>query len=154
MGFFDKLKGAMNAITGNAAKVTMELGSQGAFPAGMIRVKLTVTSTGQEVNSKGVFCDLQAVEVIKLPKDAAQGLTADVNANKTTYSQEIKIAPEFKLAPNETKMFEGVVTIPATAQPSYDGPWADHGWAIRGRIEVTGNDPDSGFMPIKVGLPV
>src|SRR5262245_24096563 len=154
MGFFDKLKGAMNAITGNAAKVTMEMGNTGAFPAGMIRVKISVTSTGQEVSSKGVFVDLQAVEQIKLPKDAAANLPGEISANKTTYSQEIKIAPEFKLAPNETKLFEGVVTIPATAQPSHDGPWADHAWAIRGRIEVTGNDPDTGFMPIKVGLPV
>jgi sporulation-control protein spo0M len=152
MGFFDKLKGAMNAVTGGAAKVTLELSSTSAFPAGMIRVKLYVTSTGGEVNSKGAFVDLMAVEQIRLPKDAAPNLQADVSANKTTYQQEIKIAPEFKLAAGETKYFEGVVVIPATAQPSYDGPWADHAWAIRGRIDTFGNDPDSGYQPIKIGL--
>ena len=152
MGFFDKLKGAVNAITGGGAKVVLELGSASAYPAGLVRVKLTVTSTGGEINSKGVFVDLKAVEQIRLPKSAHASLQGDISADKVTFEQEIKIAPEFKLAPNETKMFEGVVTIPPTAQPSYDGPWADHAWAIRGRIEVTGNDPDSGFTPIKIGL--
>jgi hypothetical protein len=33
----------------------------------------------------------------------------------------------------------------------YEPCVAQHEWSIRGRIEVTGNDPDSGFMAFRVG---
>jgi hypothetical protein len=80
--------------------------------------------------------------------------TGIVGFDNTTFQQEIQIAPEFKLAPGETKDFEGVITIPLTAQPGYDGPQADHASAIRGRSDTFGNDPDGGYQPIKIGLGV
>jgi hypothetical protein len=154
MGFFDKLKGAVNAVTGGGAKITLELGATGAYPGQQLRVRVTAVSTGAEVTSKGAFVDLMAVEQIRVPKSAVQNLQQDISVNNTTFQQEIQIAPEFKLAAGETKYFEAVITIPPTAQPSYDGPQADHGWAIRGRIDTFGNDPDSGYQPIKIGIGV
>src|SRR5262249_31370019 len=98
MGFLDKLKGAVNAVTGGAAKVTMEFKPATAFPGDTVGVKITATSTGQEVKSKGIFVDLQGLEGINIKANATPGAAnADTNISKTTFSQEFKIAPDFVL---------------------------------------------------------
>ena len=151
MGFFDKIKGAVNAVTGGAAKVELELLTLNAMPGEKVKVRIKATSTGAKVESKGVFVDLHGMEQIRLKRGAAANLNEDVSVQKTTLEQEIPLAPAFVLEPNESKVFEGEVIIPMTAQPSFAGAFASHEWKLRGRIEAFGNDPDSGFMAIKVG---
>lgn len=150
MGFMDKLKGAVNAVTGNAAKVTLEFTPQVAYPGDVVQVKISAVSTGNEVKSKGVYIDLLGNEEIRLKQDSAKGRTADQHETKHS-EQELQVAPAFVLAANETKLFEGQFTIPATAQPTFQGTFTTHGWQLRARVEATGNDPDSGFKPIRVG---
>lgn len=150
MGFMDKLKGAMNAVTGNAAKVTLEFDPQVACAGDKIRVKVSATSTGGEVKSKGVFIDLRGAEEVHVKKSATNGLSNDLSVSETTFEQAFEIAPALTVGANETKLFEGVVEIPATAAASYDGKLAKHVWQIRARLEALGNDPDSGFKPLKV----
>jgi hypothetical protein len=151
MGFMDKLKGAVNAVTGNAAKVTLEFTPAVAYPGDVVQVKISATSTGNELKSKGVYIDLQGNEEIRLKQDAAKGRTQDQHETKHS-EQEFQVAPAFVLAANETKTWEGQFTLPATAQPSFQGTFSTHGWQLRARIEATGNDPDSGFKPIRIGL--
>ena len=150
MGFFDKLKSAAQAVTGGAAKVTLEYQPQVAMAGDAITVKITCTSTGSEVKSKGVFVDIRGLEVITVDKNAAANDQA-VHASKNTFEQEFQVAPALVLPPNETKLFEGSVTLPPTAQPSFRGTYAEHKWEIRGRLEAFGNDPDSGWLPLRVG---
>lgn len=152
MGLLDKLKGAVNAVTGGAAKVTIEFQPALAYPGDTVKVKITTTSTGQEVKSKGIFVDLRGVEELALKKGDANTLEGDLTLSKTTFEQEFKIAPELVLAANETKTFEGSFQIPAGVQPTFKGTWARYTWEIRGRMEAFGNDPDSGFQPFMVGL--
>ena len=151
MGFLDKLKAAANAVTGGAAKVTIEYSQNVYFAGDTVTVKVTATSTGGEVKSKGVFVDVRALEVIRLDRNAA-GTNIDVNISKTDFEQAFQIAPAFVLPPNETKQFSGSFQIPATTQPSYQGLSAEHRWEIQGRVEATGNDPDSGWQSLRVGL--
>ena len=151
MGFFDKIKSAVNAVTGNAAKVTLEFQPSGTLmPGDQVTVKVTATSTGQQVKSKGCFIDLTAIESINIkPKQA--DVPSDINVTKTAFEQAFQIAPEFVLAPNENKVFEGTFTVPPGVQPSFTGTFANFEWQMRGRIEAVGNDPDSGFKPVRVG---
>ncbi|PTL75250.1 hypothetical protein [Vitiosangium sp. GDMCC 1.1324] len=151
MGLFDKLKDVANMVTGGAARVSIEYEPQVAFPGENISVRITATSTGAQVKSGGVFTDLRAVERVNLPRGTTVGVEQPIQTSHTTFEQELRIAPAFTLAPNETKVFEGVVTLPSSAQPSFTGRYAQHEWSIRGRIEVTGNDPDSGFQAFRVG---
>jgi sporulation-control protein spo0M len=155
----DKLKAAAQAVTGGAAKVTIAYEPQVAFPGDPIRVKVAATSAGGEVKSKGVFVDLQGQEEIRVPRSAVGAQTkgsqmsfGDIHTWKNTFEQAFQIAPEFVLGANETKQFEGVVQLPAALEPSYRGVYAQHKWEIRGRIEAFGNDPDSGWQPLRVGL--
>lgn len=148
MGFFDKLKGAMNAITGGAAKVTIEIAAPCIFPGEEVPVRVTATSTGAEVKSGGCFVDVWAHESVKVHDSETK---KDLTQSKTTIEQTFQIAPAFVLGANETKVFEGIFRLPPTVLPTYTGTFAQHACSLRGRIEAFGNDPDSGFVPVRVG---
>jgi sporulation-control protein spo0M len=152
MGFLDKMRGAVAAVTGGAAKVSLEYNPATAFPGELVNVKITAISTGGEVKSKGVFVDLLGTEEINIQPNSSNDLEERVHDSNETVEQAFQIAPAFVLAANETKIFEGSFQIPGHCQPSYQGRSCGHEWQIRGRIEAFGNDPDSGFLPIRVGL--
>jgi hypothetical protein len=173
MGFFDALKGAVNAITGGGAKVTIEVRPALVMPGGQVSVKVVATSTGGEIKSGGCFVDVLGSEQVNAQNvhatpahrpgvggamasaaagQAPAGTTYNVSVSKATFEQSFQIAPAFVLAPNETKTFEGSFTLPAGVQPSFQGAYAKHAWSVRGRIEAWGNDPDSGYQPMRVGL--
>jgi SpoOM protein len=151
MGFLDKLKGAVNAVTGGGAKVTLEYDPPNVLPGDTIRVKISVTSTGGEIKSKGVFVDLVGSEHAKLPKGTVPNHNADIHASQQSFSQEFQIAPELVLGKNETKLFEGSIKVPTSIQPTFQGTYVRHEWKIQGRLEAKGNDPDSGWKDIRVG---
>lgn len=152
MGLMSKLKGALSFVTGGAAKVTIEYSPATVFPGQSVNVKITATSTGSEVKSKGVFIDLHAVERVSVRKRESADLDDDLHLTMTTTSEEQKIAEPFVLGKDETRIFEGVITMPQNIQPSFNGQYVAHDWEIRGRVEAKGNDPDSGFQPLRVGL--
>lgn len=152
MGLLDKLKGAVNAVTGGAAEVTFEY-EPGQLMAGQnIKVKVIAKSKGQEVKSKGCFIDLAGVESVSLKRTDNPDLQKDLRVSKEVFSKEFQIAPEFVLKANETLVFEGSVTIPTGLQPSFSGNFANFDYNIRGRIEAFGNDPDSGYQPVKLSV--
>ena len=61
------------------------------------------------------------------------------------------VSPAFELEGNETKVIEGSFQLPGDAKPTYNGA-VSHDWSIRGRLEAFGNDPDSGFQSMRVGV--
>jgi sporulation-control protein spo0M len=151
MGFFDRMKGAMNFVTGGGAKVSVEWSPQVAMPGEAVQVRVVVTSTGGPISSGGVFIDVQANEELQLPENTVHGGNPAIKHTKQTYSETYQIAPNFSLVANQSHTFEGSFTMPINAQPTYDGPFADHDWGMRARVEMTGNDPDSGFKKFVVG---
>ncbi len=151
MGFFDKMKGAMNFVTGGAANVTIQWNPPTAMPGDVLYVRITAQSTGAAINSGGVFVDVRSVEQLKIHANALGNNNPAINHTNQTFSHTFQIAPPFQLAPNETKQWDGQIQLPPQAQPTYDGPMADHIWSMQGRIEMTGNDPDSGWQVFRVG---
>ena len=151
MGFMDKIKGAMNAVTGNAAKVTLEFSPMIAMPGDKVSVKVTATSTGLELLSKGVFVDLAGLEKIKIKSGAVLGADADVNVEKAVLENAFPAAPAFQLGKGESKSFEAQIQIPLNAQPTYMGNFTNHDWRIRARVQAAGVDPHSDYLPIKIG---
>jgi hypothetical protein len=147
MGFFDKLKSAVNAVTGGAAKVTVEVLQPSAVAGEPTKVRVTTTSTGAEVKSQGIFVDVKGEEQVNIVDPSTK---QKVSQSKATIEQTFQIAPALVLAANESKSFEGTIQLPASALPSFEGALAKHVYWIRGRMEAFGNDPDSGFQPLKV----
>jgi sporulation-control protein spo0M len=151
MGFMDKLKSAAQAVTGGAARVTLEYQPPVVFPGDTVQVHITAVSTGAEVRSQGAFIDLRGQEWVHLTS-AEAATQKDISTSKTSFETSVSIGGPFTLAPNETKTWDGTVQVPLTVQPSYTGVHSRHEWNIRGRIESFGNDPDSGWQPLRVGL--
>ncbi len=151
MGFFDKLKGAANFLTGGAAKVSVDWEPKVAFPGEPVRVRITVASTGPSIKSGGVFVDVNANEMLNVPAGELPEKGAQISHTKLTFSQVFQVAPAFSLEGGQTQLFEGHFVLPPNAQPTYDGPLADHDWGMRARVEMSGNDPDSGFVKFVVG---
>ncbi|UCG70268.1 MAG: sporulation protein [Thermoplasmata archaeon] len=152
MGILGKMK---DAVTGGAAKVSIEYPSEPLNPGDSLHVKVTVMSSGGEFKSKGIYVDLVGQEkgsVVggsKCDKCGQYDSTTRVNVNKKTFNQSYPLGGAMTLQKGETKVFEGDIQIPPNAQPSYQGS-ISHKWSIRGRIEAFGNDPDSGFQTIVV----
>jgi sporulation-control protein spo0M len=145
MGFLDKMKSVGSAITGGAARVSIEYPHQGLKPGDSLPVKVTVVSMGKEVKSSGVFVDIIAAESGQVKCQHCGQMTQVKNE---TMKQALPVGPAMVLQPNETKVFEQTIQIPM-GQPSYGGT-VSHEWKIRGRLEAFGNDPDSGFQTLQV----
>jgi hypothetical protein len=151
MGLFDKLKGAMNAVTGGAAKVFLEFQPQTGIPGQQVQVRVTTTSTGAEVKSGGIFIDLRATEHVHIRANSVPNVPNEVRVSMPAFERTFQIAPAFVLPAGQTMTFEGTFQVPHEGQPTYEGPHAQNEWQIRGRMEAFGNDPDSGFLPFAVG---
>jgi len=145
MGFLDKMKSVGTAMTGGAAKVSLEYPHQMLKPGDSINVKVTVVSMGKEVKSGGVFVDIHAEEQGQVKCNFCQKM---VSVKHENVKQAINIAPAFVLQPGESRTFESTIQIPM-GQPTYHGS-INNDWRIRGRLDAFGNDPDSGFQVIEV----
>jgi sporulation-control protein spo0M len=145
MGFLDKVKSVGSAVTGGAAKVSIEYPHQTLKAGDSVPVKVTVMSMGKEVKSGGVFVDIHAEEHGKV-KCKHCGQMTEVHSE--TVKQSIPVGPAFVLQPSETKVFDATIQVPS-GQPSYNGQ-VSHQWRIRGRLDAFGNDPDSGFQALEV----
>jgi sporulation-control protein spo0M len=157
MGMFDKLKGAVNAMTGGGADVSIEFPNETIAPGEQVNVRITVRSTGGDIKSEGVFVDILAQEHGSFRKrvkcdqcEHEDEKTIDF-PKKKTMEKSYLIAPAFELQANETKVIDGSFQIPGDAKPTYKGA-VSHDWSIRGRLEAFGNDPDSGFQSMRVGV--
>ena len=154
MGFLDKMKGAVSAVTGGGADVSIEYPMQPMSIGDNIHVKVTVMSTGGEIKSNGVYVDVHAKEHGNVSGSSTcescghMDSNARVKLSKTTIDQSIPIAPAFVLQPNERKEFEAEIQLPQ-GQATYRGA-VQHEWQIRGRLDAFGNDPDSGFKTFEV----
>lgn len=152
MGFFDKIKGAVQAVTGGAATVEIHYAERVSAGAA-VPVRVTVTSKGAEIKSKGVFVDFEGVERISIPKKEEQKFTEDYHRQVSHSTQEFQLCGEFVLGAGETKTIDGSINLPSTLQPSFEGRWAKNVYQVRGRLEAKGNDPDSGYKPLRVIVP-
>jgi hypothetical protein len=151
MGVFSALKNAMSAVTGGAARISIELPVV-AYTGDEVQVRVTCTSTGGEVKSQGVFVDLWGTEKVSIKggTQTKEGEKQDLNVTNNTFNQAFQIAGPFVLGANETRDFTGSFRVPSSLQPTYNGVHAQHEWSLRGRLEAWGNDPDSGFKPVRI----
>lgn len=120
MGFLGKMK---NAITGGGANVTIEYPSNTVKPGDKIHVKVSVTSTGNSVKTKGVFVDLKGEEHGSVTGSNRCDKCGDydkvhVRFHNTTFDSAYPLSGAFTLGDNENKNFEGDITIPSNAQPT------------------------------------
>jgi hypothetical protein len=143
MGLFDKAKAYM---TGSHAKVTLDMPTVG-FPSMPIAVKVTAAAT-LDFEYGGVFVDISATEDVSVKNPSGQG---EIRESHTTYNAEIRVAQAGAMKKDEQQTWTGAVILPPTVQPTFKGKSSTHSIKLRGRLETKGNDPDSGFVEIRIG---
>lgn len=149
MGFMDKLKGAVNAVTGGGAAVEITYAERVTAGAS-VPIKVTVISKGGEIKSKGVYVDFEGTESITVSKKDDSKLAEDYRQSHGHSKHEHQLCGEFVLGAGETKVIDGTIPLPASLQPSFEGRFARNVYNVRGRLEAKGNDPDSGWKVIRV----
>jgi len=150
MGFFDKLK---NMVTGGGAKVEVEAVKPSLHSPFPVKIKVVVEEADLEI--AGAYLKVAGVEKVELKNfkvssgDGEQPAQhRDINETAFTYEARIEAAGAQKLVARGGYEWEVTVELPADSQPAYAGVNASHSWKILGGLDVTGNDPDSGWITI------
>jgi hypothetical protein len=151
MGFLDKLKSIGRGITGGGASVQLRVG-QAALGA-PIPVVVTAHIEGAAIKASKIYVAVRAVETVDLVHRDRDGGGNDrdrVHQTEVTFSQEFVIHGPVELPPNSQHEWRGEVMLPTGAPPSYRGKNARHEWSVLAALDVSGNDPDSGWTEIQV----
>jgi len=149
MGLFDKIKSAVNSVTGGAATVKVTP-AQNEFTASE-PIKFTVTALikDADVNAKNVYVEIRSMERINF-EDNHDGHKHYINKEHQTYHQKLEIAGEQQLKGKTEYTWEASLTLPQTVQNTYNGMYGNHVWEIYAGLDTKGNDPDSGWVAITV----
>jgi hypothetical protein len=148
MGFLDKLKSVKNMVTGGGAKVSLQIGQvQLGVPIPVV-VRAQVESGALGVSK--VYVAVRAVETVKIEHRSDGGSRETIEDTETTFSQEFPITGPLQLPGNSMQEWQGQIMLPTNVQPTYHGKHAKHEWSVLAALDVTGNDPDSGWIEFHV----
>lgn len=143
-----------NAITGGSAQVWIEYPRHILRPGEQISVRITVLPK-THFQASGVYADLLASErgYVSMDNECINCNRnfhhTRRNINNRMYYNSTPLSGPIQFWYNQIMVFDGVITIPSNAQPTYIGSFR-HEWEVRGRVAAFGNDPDSGLQPIVV----
>ena len=151
MGFFDKIKSAVSAVTGGAAKVYIEVGqAQRGFSA---PVKVRAVAEGDlKVDSVYVLVRaMEHAEVMDTDMKATGGIKRErVRGKHTSYEHRAQLAGATTLEAGREYTWEGQIEIPGHVAPSFKGSIIRHVWEVQAGLDAFGNDPDSGWQEVQV----
>ena len=152
MSFLDKIKAGVQAgvqaAAGTAAKLELRMNLGFGFQGENVWATVVATSAGQEVKHDGVYLDVLGTESITV-KGAGPG-GADVTVQTQTVAQSFKLANAGTISINATMPYHGAFQLPAGFPVSYEGPLARHEVRVRARLELSGMDPESAWLPLVV----
>lgn len=144
MGLFDKLKSAVNMVTGGSATVTMELGQSNDAASYPVRVKAVVAAADLKIER--VYLVVEGLETVKFKtKEPNSNFETEKTLSETTFKTEVNIAPARSLDANKEYLFEGSFTLPVDVQRSYSGKNARHEWRVYAGLDASGTDPASSW---------
>ena len=161
MGLMDKLKSVKSSITGDWATVIVR--ADPVDRGGSLEVTADVTVKGQDIGTEGIVLEVRCEEIIDIPNatvhddvfgnddDRGNRATGRATSSETLFEQKVTAAGPQHLAAGSATTVTGSIPIPATAPPAFDGRYARYEWQVRARVDMKGNDPDSGWQAIQVG---
>ena len=149
MGLFDKIKSAANFITGGGATVTVtpvNFDNNGKEP---ITVKVNAVIKDKALSATKIYLDIRAEERVSGNFNTNEGKKR-VSESVTTYKAQVEVAPGQELEANGTYDWEATFSIPHEVSGTFHGQMAHHVIEVRAGLDVRGNDPDSGWVEIRV----
>ena len=152
MGFWDKVKGAVQTVTGGGATVELAVGEATIGQGCSVRIEATVT---RDIEVSEVYVQIRAVEhaeVRDVDYDHGQGYQRIeyIQATHQTFQQRFKISGPGTLTEGESYIWEGEFVIPDSVNPTFAGHMISHDWQIMAGLDAYGNDPDSGWLAFDV----
>ncbi len=140
MGFFKDLK---NKVTGGGATVRVTVPSARRGQPVQVQVQAVAKANGK-VNA--VYLLIRATESAQFKADGGE----KVSGSKVSYENKVTISNALELKEGQTYDFQGTVELPTNCNPSLRGGIIDHIWEIQAGLDMTGNDPDSGWQTFDV----
>ena len=152
MGLWDKVKGAVRTMTGGGATITLSVGEATLGSPFVVRVSATANA---DIDVSAIYVQLRAVEhaeVRDVDYDYGEGRQRIeyVEGTHTTYTEKFVIGDKVALQEGQTMTWEGEITVPDSANPSFDGHMISHQWTILGALDCFGNDPDTGWQTFQM----
>jgi hypothetical protein len=139
MGFFKDLK---NKVTGGAATVNVTVPAAQRGRAVPVQVQATAKANGK---ASAVYLLVRATESCEFKKDGEK-----IGESKVSYESRIQIAGAQELKEGQTYTWSGQLELPVNTNPTLRGSLIDHCWEVQAGLDMTGNDPDSGWQSIDV----
>ena len=147
MGFLSNIK---NAVTGGAVKVQVQCPAVQRGTAAMIQIYGQAEAAG---NVNGVYLLVRATERCELSdtdwEDGYQS-TETVRGNHVSWEHRIPVAGAFQMQQGQQMQWQVPLQLPPNVGPSFEGHMISHTWEIQAGLDMTGNDPDSGWQAIQV----
>jgi hypothetical protein len=155
MGLMDKLKAAKSNLTGDWATVTLQ--AEPVTRGGTLQLSSTVTVKSNDISVEKVLFEVRCEEIVELNNvhcseygSGSQTFQGNASATESVFDKETSVASAVQLAAGSTSTYTGEIAIPASAPPAFDGRNARYEWQARARLDMKGNDPDSGWQRIDV----
>jgi hypothetical protein len=149
MGLFDKIKQAANFVTGGGASVTIAPEGSEFDKSASIKVKITAQIKDATLSATAAYLDIRTREYVSLRK-SINGKTENIHEEHVGYTHKVQAVITTPLEGKQSYDWEVEFTLPSNAQPTYHGTMAHQVWEIKGALDVKGNDPDSGWIEIRV----
>jgi hypothetical protein len=147
MGFFKDLK---DSLTGGAVTVQVEAPAAQRGTAFTVRVHATASS---DVRITAVYLLLRATEKAHV-KDNHPGDSRSrpglVEGRHVSYEKRLPVAGAQDLREGQSCTWDAEVELPHNVNPSLNGHMIEHVWEIQAALDMSGNDPDSGWQPLSV----
>jgi hypothetical protein len=147
MGFLGDLK---NKVTGGAATVNVKAPPARRGQGVAVHIQATAKASAK-VNA--VYLLVRAIETCAVrDTDYEDGKRSSevVKGRRISYETKITVAGAQSLEAGQTYNWEAQLDIPSSANPSFNGHMIDHRWEIQAGLDMSGNDPDSGWQPLMV----
>lgn len=157
MGLMDKMKNLKSTLTGDWAAVSVHF-EEPVSRGGILKATADVTVKNTAITIEGVIVEVRCEEIIDIANatvydnnsSTARSATGRATASETVAALEVKAAGPQELAAGSSSTYTADIPIPTTAPPSMDGRNARYEWQIRARLDMKGNDPDSGWQTLQV----
>ncbi|MEL6253878.1 MAG: hypothetical protein AAFR87_17855 [Bacteroidota bacterium] len=158
MGIFDKIKKVKNFIGGGGATLQLIPGKTIFRATEDVKLKVVCHVKDLDLNIQSVYLKVKALEEVVIQqvershsrKVESETRKNDLRSSHQTFSTQIQLAPGQILKANQMYEWEASFRIPPHLNGTYRGYNAKHEWSVYVGLELTGNDPDSGWMNIEI----
>jgi hypothetical protein len=155
MGIFDKVKSFAKKLTGGSAKVFVE--SDLVVFGSPFEVRIKAIIQDENIRIDRVYLNVVGTELVKARASdvvrnsdgSTRTRTKTVELSHETFNDEITVKGASNLVANQTYEWKKDITIPKGSLPIYHGFNARHGYYVRAGLDMSGNDPDSGWVELK-----